>query len=107
MPVTDTRPELLLRSAMHSLGLRFRVAVKLPGRPDVVFTRAKIAVFVDGCFWHSCPIHGSRPNRNVARDREKDAELQALGWEVIHVWEHEDPVQAASLVRERWRARTT
>jgi DNA mismatch endonuclease (patch repair protein) len=46
-------------------------------------------------------------NRNVARDREKDAELQALGWEVIHVWEHEDPVQAASLVRERWRARTT
>ena len=118
MPVTDTRPELLLRSAMHSLGLRFRVAVKLPGRPDVVFTRAKIAVFVDGCFWHACPEHGVMPrnnrewwqqklNRNVARDREKDAELQALGWEVIHVWEHEDPVQAASLVRERWRARTT
>ena len=118
MPVTDTRPELLLRSAMHSLGLRFRVKAKLPGRPDVVFTRAKIAVFVDGCFWHACPEHGVMPrnnrewwqeklDRNVERDREKDGELRALGWEVIHVWEHEDPVQAASLVRERWRARTT
>lgn len=118
MPVKNTRPEVQLRSALHALGLRFRLNGGLPGRPDIVFTRARIAVFVDGCFWHACPEHGVMPKnnrewwqqklgRNVERDREKDAELAARGWEVIHVWEHEDPVRAASLIRERWRLRTT
>lgn len=101
---------------MHALGLRFRVGVKLPGSPDVVLTRAKIIVFVDGCFWHACPEHGVVPKnnrewwsakltRNVERDRQKDAELRALGWVVLHVWEHEDPVRAAEAIQAKWRTR--
>lgn len=116
MPVKNTGPEVRLRQAMHAIGLRFRVGAKLPGSPDVVFTRAKIAVFVDGCFWHACPEHGVLPknnrawwsdklSRNVERDRQKDAELRALGWDVVRVWEHEDPVRAAEAIRMRWRAR--
>lgn len=116
MPVRDTGPEVRLRSAMHALGLRFRVHAVLPGRPDIVLTRAKIAVFVDGCFWHACPEHGVMPKnnrewwqeklgRNVERDRQTDAQLRALGWDVVHVWEHEDAVEAASSIRDRWRMR--
>lgn len=116
MPVSNTRPELRLRSAMHSLGLRFRLRSKLPGRPDVVFTRARIAVFVDGCFWHSCPQHAVTPKnnrewwsvkllRNVERDHEKDDALGDLGWTVVHIWEHEDPMKAAQRIRDLWRAR--
>jgi DNA mismatch endonuclease, patch repair protein len=104
----DTSPEVALRSALHRRGLRFRVdhPVQLspgrPVRPDIVFPRAKVAVFVDGCFWHRCPIHGSVPKsrrdywepklqRNAARDRDVDRRLRATGWSVIRVWEHEDP----------------
>jgi DNA mismatch endonuclease, patch repair protein len=115
----DTDVERALRSSLHRRGLRFRLHLPIPGvprvRPDVVFTRAKVAVFVDGCFWHRCPIHGSQPrsNRawwkskldaNVARDRRHDAALAAQGWRVVRVWEHEDPDVVAdrieAIVRE-------
>lgn len=116
MPVRDTRPEIQLRRAMHAVGLRFRIDAMLPGRPDIVLTRVKIAIFVDGCFWHSCPDHGVLPknnrewwaeklHRNVERDREKDEELRSLGWDVVHVWEHDDPAMTAEIIRGRWRTR--
>jgi DNA mismatch endonuclease (patch repair protein) len=110
MPRASTGPEIDLRRALHRRGLRFRVTgVRLPGRPDVVFTRARIAVFVDGCFWHRCPQHGVLPknnaewwlaklNRNVERDAEKDAALVGLDWAVVHVWEHEDMAEAAGRI---------
>ena len=116
MPVKNTGPEVRLRRSMHALGLRFRINASLPGRPDIVLPSAKIAIFVDGCFWHACPEHGVLPKNNqewwatklartVERDREKDGELRALGWHVIHVWEHEDPATAAAAIRARWRSR--
>jgi DNA mismatch endonuclease (patch repair protein) len=105
----DTGPELALRRELFRRGLRFRVDFPPPGlncRPDIVFTRARLAVFIDGCFWHACPEHGNVPkaNRawwrskldvNVARDRRNDAALQAAGWRVIRLWEHE-PLHAAA-----------
>ena len=117
MPRKDTRPELLLRREMHARGIRYRLHAKLPGRPDIVLTRAKLAVFVDGCFWHRCPEHGSLPKNNrewwlekleenVARDRLKDGALDALGWHVVHVWEHEAPSDAADRVEALWRRLT-
>lgn len=118
MPRSDTRPELALRSALHNRGLRFRVHDKsLPGKPDVVLTRARVAVFVDGCFWHACPEHGVLPKsnrdwwraklaRNVQRDREKDVALEALGWLPLHVWEHDDITEAADVIERLWRERT-
>ncbi|WP_231931127.1 very short patch repair endonuclease [Micromonospora coriariae] len=111
----STKPELLIRRELHRRGLRFRINHPvLPGRPDIAFTRARLAVFVDGCFWHQCPKHGVMPKnnrewwqaklrRNVERDREKDAALTALGWQVRHFWEHEDPVAVADEVEQTWR----
>ncbi|WP_331715115.1 very short patch repair endonuclease [Micromonospora coxensis] len=111
----STKPELLIRRELHRRGLRFRVNHPgLPGKPDIVFTRARLAVFVDGCFWHRCPVHGVLPRnnrdwweakllRNVERDREKDAALSALGWHVRHFWEHEDPVRATDEIARLWR----
>ncbi len=113
----DTKPEVDLRRLLHAKGLRYRVADRrLPGRPDVSFSRAQIAVFVDGCFWHSCPDHGTLPKNNRAwweaklegnrlRDRAKDAALVALGYAVIHVWEHEDPQRAADTIEQLWTER--
>jgi len=115
----DTEPELLLRRELHSLGLRYRVDHPLPGMPrrraDVLFTRAKVAVFVDGCFWHGCLEHKTSPAnnaawwttklaRNVERDRETDAHLVAMGWRVFRVWEHEDMQQAAMRIGEILRS---
>jgi DNA mismatch endonuclease, patch repair protein len=111
----DTGPELRLRSSLHQRGLRFRVdlPIPVPGRrpirPDVVFTRARVAVFLDGCFWHGCPEHGSAPKRNaaywlpkIARNRERDDQadrlLEEAGWAVVRIWEHESVEQATSLV---------
>lgn len=117
MPRKDTRVELALRRELHRKGLRFRVhLLGLPGTPDVALTRARIAVFVDGCFWHRCPQHGTSPKNNsawwdakldgnVMRDRKKDAELVALGWAPVHVWEHDDPVAAASKIFQFWTER--
>jgi DNA mismatch endonuclease, patch repair protein len=114
MPRSSTGPELALRRALHRLGMRFRIGGNgLPGRPDIVFTKAKLAVFVDGCFWHRCTQHGTLPknnadwwvaklDRNVARDREKDAALDGLGWLAVHVWEHEEPQSAAVRILELW-----
>ena len=111
---TDSKPEVALRSELHRRGLRFRknLPLRLPERrvrPDVVFTRAQVAVFVDGCFWHSCPIHGNQPGRNkdywgpklernVARDRAVDSALGSAGWKVIRAWEHEDVGEVAARV---------
>ena len=104
----DTHPELLVRRALHARGMRFRVDLRpdstLRTRADIVFTRRRIAVYIDGCFWHGCPLHGTTPKSNVdywtpklARNIERDAEstlaLEALGWTVLRFWAHE-PVDA-------------
>lgn len=109
----DTEAELALRRVLHSNGLRYRVNFPVPGMPrrtiDVAFTRLKIAVFIDGCFWHGCPQHCVAPKNNAAwwqakldsnrqRDAETDLALQRLGWRVIRVWEHEKPNVAADTV---------
>lgn len=116
MPRSSTGPETLIRKELHRRGLRFRINLReLPGRPDIVFTSVHIAVFVDGCFWHSCPDHGILPKnnrewwrnklaRNVERDREKDVQLAQMGWVVVHVWEHEQPSAAADAIEEVWRS---
>ncbi|MGW2217001.1 very short patch repair endonuclease [Nonomuraea sp. NPDC001684] len=118
----DTKPELALRRAVHALGLRYRVSVRpLPAirrTADLVFTRAKVAVFMDGCFWHGCPQHHSKPATNsmywaekVRRNRERDAEtdrtLAEAGWSVIRIWEHEDPSTSAQMIADRVRQELT
>ncbi|MBM2617041.1 very short patch repair endonuclease [Actinoplanes sp. LDG1-06] len=112
MPRERTAPEMKLRRELHRRGMRFRVNFReLPGRPDIVFTKARLAVFVDGCFWHMCPTHSTMPKnngdwwreklfRNVERDREKDAKLADRGWTVVHVWEHEGVVECADRIEE-------
>lgn len=109
----DTAPELALRREVWRRGLRYRVDVApIRGRrrADLVFTRARVAVYVDGCFWHRCPLHATTPktnhewwtaklDANVARDRATDEELSVAGWTVVRVWEHEEPVAAASRVQ--------
>jgi DNA mismatch endonuclease (patch repair protein) len=117
MPRASTGPETLIRRELHRRGLRFRVNYKrLPGRPDIVFTNARVAVFIDGCFWHACPDHGVLPKNNrewwrtklggnVARDREKDSQLNSMGWLAVHVWEHQDPAEAADIIENSWRSR--
>lgn len=117
----DTAPELRLRRDLHRRGLRYRVDAPLPGLPrrraDLLFTRARVAVMVDGCFWHGCPQHGTAPAtnrtwwadklaRNVERDRETDAHLRSLGWRVLRFWEHDDMSVAASDVERAVRAST-
>lgn len=106
----DTAPELALRRLIHAEGLRYRVAarplVSLRRTADLVFRPARVAVFVDGCFWHACPEHGTQPAtntdywlpklaRNVERDRQTDQLLHEAGWLSIRVWEHDDPGAAA------------
>lgn len=111
MPRQDSGPEMELRCVLHRLGLRYRVHRRdLPGTPDVAFGPARVAVFVDGCFWHACPDHGVLPRNNRAwwrakleatreRDHRKDEDLRSLGWLPVHVWEHEDPEEAAFRIR--------
>jgi DNA mismatch endonuclease (patch repair protein) len=116
----DTAPEVALRSELHRLGLRYRVD-KSPirgvrRRADVVFGSARVAVFVDGCFWHGCPVHGTWPKRNATfwrdkietnrlRDVDTDRRLEEVGWLSIRVWEHEDPAEAAARIAATVRAR--
>src|SRR4051812_49171585 len=100
MPRASTQPELVLRRALHARGLRFRVNRRdLPGTPDIVLSRARIAVFVDGCFWQGWEEHGVLPKNtrewgreklaeNGEGDRRKDAELETMGWLPMHFWEH-------------------
>jgi DNA mismatch endonuclease (patch repair protein) len=115
----DTREELALRSALYARGVRFRVDAALPGmrrRADVLFSRLRIAVFVDGCFWHGCPQHGTWPKANAAwwrkkiagnmqRDRDTDTKLRQAGWLVFRFWAHEDPNRAAIKVLAAVRRR--
>jgi DNA mismatch endonuclease (patch repair protein) len=113
---TDTKPEIALRTALHALGYRYRkdFRIDLPARrvrPDIAFTRRKVAVFVDGCFWHACPQHGTRPKnnewywspkliRNVERDRAADDALTEAGWTVVRLWEHVPVADAVAAVIE-------
>ncbi|AGC47225.1 very short patch repair protein [Myxococcus stipitatus DSM 14675] len=108
----DTKPELELRSALHRRGLRFRVGHPVIGtrrKADVVFAGARVAVFVDGCFWHMCPVHGTTPKANAdfwqaklagnqERDRHTDESLREAGWLPVRVWEHESMEEAAERV---------
>jgi DNA mismatch endonuclease (patch repair protein) len=116
----NTSCELALRRSLHRLGLRYRVHERpLPEwrrRADVVFRKARVAVFVDGCFWHGCRDHGSEPkanaewwlakiDRNRSRDSETDEKLRAHGWEPVRVWEHADPEGSATRIAEVVRRR--
>jgi DNA mismatch endonuclease (patch repair protein) len=116
----DTGPEVELRRELRQLGVGYRIEYALPGMPrrrcDIAFIGAKVAVFVDGCFWHSCPSHTTVPSRNlqwwvaklaanVARDRDTDSRLSVAGWMSIRVWEHEDMAAAAQRIAEAVRAR--
>lgn len=106
----DTKPEMAVRRAVHALGLRYRVDARplpdLNRRADLVFARAKVAVFVDGCYWHGCPEHGTtaktnatywgpKIRRNHDRDGETDRLLREAGWVSVRIWEHEDAHEAA------------
>jgi DNA mismatch endonuclease (patch repair protein) len=118
----DTGPERRIRSLLHKAGLRYRVNARplaaLRRTADVIFPTARVAVFVDGCYWHGCPEH-HRParvneqfwrekiDRNRARDRETDQLLADAGWTVIRIWEHENPVQAAERIKEIIRGSAT
>ena len=117
----DTQPEIRLRSALHRLGLRFRKDALVATssrrvRVDVLFRRQRLAVFVDGCFWHGCPDHMTWPRanadwwrakiaRNTERDRQITLDLSDAGWTVIRAWEHENPDEVAD--RVSWALRAT
>jgi len=115
----DTRPELAIRRLAHAAGLRYRVDYAPLSdhrrlRADMVFQRARVAVFVDGCFWHGCPHH-HRPSRtnaefwskkvedNQIRDAKTDALLQDAGWTVLRFWEHESPQMVAARIADEVR----
>ncbi|MGD1217518.1 very short patch repair endonuclease [Streptomyces krungchingensis] len=110
----DTNAELAVRRLLHAAGLRYRVEYPVPGMPrrriDVAFTRAKVAVLIDGCFWHGCPEHATQPkanaewwrtklDRNIARDLETTEHLIARGWTVLRFWEHTPAAEVAATVR--------
>ena len=112
--IRDTGPEMAVRLAVHQLGLRYRVNARpeptLRRTADLVFRPAKVAVFIDGCFWHCCPIHGTRPkansdywskklDKNIQRDSETTRALEESGWKVPRFWEHESPVEVADRIR--------
>ncbi|GAA3745537.1 very short patch repair endonuclease [Micromonospora maritima] len=109
----DTAPEISIRQLLHAQGYRYRVAWPIPGlrrrTVDIAFTRARVAIFIDGCFWHSCPEHKTSPaangdwwsaklETNRVRDSETNAHLEALGWSVLRIWEHEPPADAVARI---------
>jgi DNA mismatch endonuclease (patch repair protein) len=113
-----TRPELEVRKLLHAMGFRYRVDAPLPGLPrrraDLLFSRRRVAVFIDGCFWHACPVHATRPKANaewweakllmnVARDRATDEHLVDLGWRSLRFWEHANPLSVARAVASSLR----
>lgn len=115
----NTGPERALRSELHKRGYRFRLHRALPfdarRKADLVFPKERLAVFVDGCFWHSCPVHGTMPRanrdfwepklaRNRERDQDTDARLREHGWAVVRVWEHEPAIHAADVVESTLRS---
>lgn len=113
---SNTKPEIELRSALHRTGLRFRkdLPIRIAGRlirPDIAFTRRRLVVFIDGCFWHCCPEHGRRPTTNTQywapklqanaeRDRLQTTLLEADGWQVLRIWEHEPLTVAVEQVKK-------
>lgn len=114
----DTDPEVAIRRLLHANRLRFRVTYPVPGMPrrtmDIAFTKARVAVFIDGCFWHVCPEHGTSPAsnskwwseklaKNQARDVATTAHLEALGWSVVRIWEHEKAEEAAARIADMVR----
>src|SRR5581483_2722570 len=115
----DTAAELALRSLLHGKGLRFRVHYRVPDTRrtvDIAFPRLRLAVFIDGCFWHGCPQHGTWPKENAAwwrekieanrqRDADTDRRLVEAGWQAVRVWEHEDPEDAGRRVEAAVRDR--
>lgn len=117
----DTAPELRVRRCLHAAGLRFRVdyRVRVEGlrsaRPDIAFTRPRLAVFIDGCFWHGCPEHKGEPRTNVhywgpkiegnrTRDAQQAAALESDGWTVLRFWEHEPPEQVGRTIRDTYES---
>lgn len=108
----DSSPEVSLRSALHSVGLRYRVHVRVERvTVDILFARSRVALLVDGCFWHGCPLHASYPKTNKdywlpklvenrERDKRQTAQLQAAGWKVIRVWEHDCLPPSRKLVKQ-------
>jgi DNA mismatch endonuclease, patch repair protein len=116
----DTAAEIAVRSRLHKDGLRFRVNYRVPQlrrTADIAFPKLQVAIFVDGCFWHGCPEHGTWPKENAdwwrgkieankRRDRDTDSQLAMAGWTVIRVWEHEDPELAAEEIAEVVQAKT-
>lgn len=110
----DTAPELRLRSELHRRGRRFRVdhpirLAAMRARPDIVFTRQRVAIYVDGCFWHRCPMHGTEPkansgywkaklDANVGRDRRVTEGLSRAGWSVLRIWTHVPAREAADMI---------
>lgn len=110
----DTKLEVKFRKVLWAKGLRYRLGRKLPGKPDLVFVGAKVAVFIDGCFWHACPIHGQEPKTNAGfwseklrknklRDQTVNVKLAELGWRVVRIWEHELREDADRCVRELFK----
>ena len=112
----DNGPEMAVRRLLHAAGLRYRVAWPIPGQRrrtiDIAFTRARLAVFVDGCFWHGCPLHATLPKANAAwwvdkistnraRDADVTSQLEDMGWTVLRFWEHETPEDVVSTIVER------
>lgn len=118
-PRRDTGPELAVRRLLHAAGERYRVNYPVPGMPrrtiDIAFTRARVAVFIDGCFWHGCPDHGQFPASNrewwvdkLAKNQKRDADTSAVlikvGWRVIRSWEHQAAADTAERIQLELRA---
>lgn len=114
----DTAPELAVRRLLHAAGLRYRLQWRVPDMSrrtiDIAFPGRRVAVFIDGCFWHGCPRHATSPKANaawwrtkldgnVARDGETTAHLEALGWTVLRFWEHQAPAEIAAEVQHTVR----
>ncbi len=117
----DNGPEMAVRRLLHAAGLRYRVGWPVPAQGrrtiDIAFTRARLAVFIDGCFWHGCALHATSPKANAAwwaekistnraRDVDVCGQLEELGWIVLRFWEHEDPEDVVSVVRSHLRGRS-
>jgi DNA mismatch endonuclease (patch repair protein) len=117
---TNNRTDRLIRSSLYRQGLRFRIQRRLlPGSTrtvDIVFPRARLAVFIDGCFWHGCPVHGTQAkanrdwwrqkiSQNQARDRDTNRRLRKLGWQVLRIWEHEGAERATHKILKTYQKR--
>jgi DNA mismatch endonuclease (patch repair protein) len=113
----NTEAELKLRRELHHRGMRYRTHVQvlsdLRRQADIAFAGTRLAVFIDGCFWHGCPLHGTQARANAEywnrkilqnqqRDRDTDERLRAAGWTALRVWEHQPVQEAATLVQETY-----